>query len=103
VVDVEFITLKFASVRSLMRSLKNLGASNAAQSRARGLTGKGSWQKVLESYEHHRSDGRYPATWEVVYGTAFGPEEGQPVRTSQGEVASFSIEALRASARKERE
>lgn len=32
---------------------------------------------------------------EVVYGTAFGPGEGQPVRTREGEVATFSVERLR--------
>jgi malonyl-CoA O-methyltransferase len=97
VMDVEYITLKYTDVNSLVRGLKNIGAGNAACSRASGLTGKVQWRKFVESYEAYRVDDRYPATWEVVFGTAFGPAEGQPVRTPEGDIASFSIDSLRGS------
>jgi malonyl-CoA O-methyltransferase len=100
VMDVEYITLKYPDVRSLLCGLKNIGASNAARARANGLTGKGQWRTMVESYERYRNDDRYPATWEVVYGTAFGPAEGQPVHTPDGDVASFSIETLRSNTRR---
>jgi len=50
---------------------------------------------VLQAYEQFRRDDRYPASFEVVYGTAFAPAEGQPVKTPEGDVATFSIDALR--------
>lgn len=34
---------------------------------------------------------------EILYGTAFGPPQGQPVRTGEGEVATFTIDALKSS------
>jgi hypothetical protein len=33
-------------------------------------------------------------SFEVVYGTAFGPKEGQPRKTAGGDVATFSVDAL---------
>ena len=39
-------------------------------------------------------DGRYLLTFEIVYGIAFGPGEGQPRRTAEGEVATFSVDSL---------
>ena len=95
VMDMEVLTLEYRSVRALMRELKHIGAHNVAVSRARGLTGKGKLQRVLTAYEQFRRGGRYPATYEVVYGAAFGPAEGQPFRTPGGETAVFSVDALR--------
>jgi malonyl-CoA O-methyltransferase len=100
VMDVDFITLKYADVRSLVRGLRRTGATNATGTRSRGLTGKGKWAAFCTAYEHYRREDRYPATWEVIFGAAFGPPEGQPMRTSGGDVATFSIDALRDSARK---
>ena len=52
---------------------------------------------MLKAYEQFRQGEIYPATYEVVYGVAFGPQEGQPMRHPEGEVVTFSVEALRAS------
>ena len=99
VMDMEHFTLKYASVRDVMMGLKHIGAANAARGRHAGLTGKDRMRAVTEAYETYRDRDRYPATFEVIYGTAFGPEEGQPVRAGGGEVASFSIESLKRSIR----
>lgn len=95
VMDREEIVLEYGDVRTLMRELKAIGAGNAARDRAPGLTGKARLRRVLEAYEQHRRGDRYPASYEVVYGAAFAPPEGQPVRTPTGEEATFSIDALR--------
>jgi len=97
VLDMELFTLEYPDVMALMRDLKAIGAHNAVRGRRPGLTGKARLKRMIEAYESFRSGERYPASWEVVYGAAFGPEEGQPMRSGQGEVAEFSIEALRAS------
>jgi malonyl-CoA O-methyltransferase len=40
---------------------------------------------------HLPGDGdRYSLTWEIVYASAWAPEEGQPIRTDLGEAASIS-------------
>jgi len=96
VMDRENIVLRYSDVLGLMRELKAIGAHNAAAGRNRALTGKGRLRAMLEAYEAYRQEGRYPATFEVVYGTARAPAEGQPVRTLDGEVASFTVESLRA-------
>jgi malonyl-CoA O-methyltransferase len=80
---------------SLMRELKAIGAHNVARKRRHGLTGKASLKGMLNAYEQFRRGDRYPASYEVIYGTAFAPAEGQPVKTPDGDVATFSIDALR--------
>lgn len=95
VMDAERLTLEYGDVMSLMRELKGLGAHNVASNRSHGLTGKRSLKDMLAAYEQFRRDEVYPATYEVVYGTAFAPAEGQPVKTPEGDIATFSIDALR--------
>jgi len=100
VMDMEMFTLEYPDVLSLMRELKAIGAHNAAAGRHSGLTGKQRLQSMLSAYEQFRRGERYPATFEVVYGAAFGPAEGQPVRSPGGEIAEFSLDALRATRRR---
>ena len=100
VLDRENLTLTYSDARDLMRELKAIGASNADAARARGLGGKARLARVLEAYEAHRRDGSLPATYEVVYAQAFGPDPSQPRRGRGGEIAAFPIERLRGSRRK---
>jgi malonyl-CoA O-methyltransferase len=80
---------------SLMRELKGIGEHNVASQRNHGLTGKASLGRMLEAYEQFRNNDRYPASYEVIYGAAFAPAEGQPMKTPDGDIATFSIDALR--------
>jgi len=99
VMDVERLTLEYPDVHSLMRDLKGLGSHNVASHRLRGLTGKTRLKVMLQAYEQFRRNGRYPASFEVIYGTAFAPFEGQPMKTPDGDIATFSVDALRTSSR----
>lgn len=99
VLDAEHFTLTYADAGALTREVKAIGATNADAARARGLTGKGRWRRMLEAYEGFRRDGRLPATYEVIYAHAWAPDPGQPRRTRGGEIASFPLEALRGSRR----
>ena len=96
VMDAERLTLEYPDVMSLMRELKGIGAHNVASERLNGQTGKSRLERMLQAYEQFRRGDRYPASYEIIYGTAFAPRDGQPVKTSEGDVATFSIEALRA-------
>ena len=79
VLDVEHYTLTYDDAKSVMKDLKNIGAQNATQGRARGLQGKGFLQNLTQQYEQFRiglkeEGGKLPATFEVVYGHAWTRE-----------------------------
>lgn len=94
VMDAERLKLEYPDVKSLMRELKGLGESNVASQRFRGLTAKRTIAAVLAAYDQFRCGSRYPASFEVIYGAAFAPAEGQPMKTPHGDVATFSIDQL---------
>jgi len=73
VMDMEYVTLTYPSVRDLMRELKSIGARNVTQDRPATLSGKSLLEKVAHAYEAFRKEGRLPATFEVVYGHAWKP------------------------------
>ena len=73
VLDVEHCCLTYPDVRALARDLKSIGAGNAAAGRPRGLCGRAGWSALAAAYEGFRSDGRLPATFEVVHAHAWKP------------------------------
>ncbi len=73
VIDMEYLTLTYADVRTLMRELKAIGAHNVAAGRNRALTGKNVLAQIEQRYEAFRRDARLPATFEVIYGHAWKP------------------------------
>lgn len=95
VMDVERLTLEYRDVMSLLRELKGSGAQNAASHRFRGLTGRSRLLEMQQKYEQFRCNERYPASYEIIFGAAFSPAEGQPVRSPEGDIATFSVDALR--------
>ncbi|MEN8177973.1 MAG: malonyl-ACP O-methyltransferase BioC [Pseudomonadota bacterium] len=90
VVDVDRMSLTYTDVSGLMRDLKTLGAHNVTTGRQRGLTGKGRLKAMFQAYEKFRIDGRLPASYEVVYGHAWAPQQ----RTRDG-VTSIPIDSLK--------
>jgi len=72
VLDVCRYTLTYPDLGSLMRDLKAVGAQNATAGRPRGLTGRKRLHAVEQAYERHREDGVLPATYEAVFGQAWG-------------------------------
>jgi len=81
VMDVETLTMTYASVDDLFSDLRRNGASCAMQTRRRGLMGRGTWQAARAAYEKRYKDGRLPATFEIVYGHAW---KAQPTKTADG-------------------
>lgn len=94
VMDSEFITTEFRQFDQLVTELEATGVGLHFGDWA-GLTQPGT--RLAEAYQAFRRDGRYPVTWEIVYGAAFGPEQGQPMKTREGDVAAFSVDFLRTS------
>jgi malonyl-CoA O-methyltransferase len=81
VMDMEYLTMTYDDVRGVFQDLKSIGAHNTTVGRSRGLMGKDSWGLIVENYERLRSNGKLPATFEVVYGHAWKP---QPRTTRDG-------------------
>ncbi|HKS94330.1 MAG TPA: malonyl-ACP O-methyltransferase BioC [Gammaproteobacteria bacterium] len=73
VMDVERLTLTYTNVQALAGDLKAVGAHNVTAGRPRGLGGRRRAANLASAYERFRRDGRLPATYEVVYGTAWTP------------------------------
>lgn len=94
VLDVEQFTLTYPDLNGLLRDLKCLGAHNVTAGRARGLTGRGRWRIVRETYEGYRAEGVLPATYEVIYGHAWMPRE-QPQRPDASGAVRVPLASLR--------
>ena len=93
--DTDWITTTYTKPRALLEELKALGATYAGSDRRRGLTSPEKIRALLDAYESTRMEsGVYPATWEVVYASAWGPEEGAPIRNIHGEEASVSVASI---------
>jgi malonyl-CoA O-methyltransferase len=78
VLDVEYYTLTYDDAKSAMRDLKSIGAHNATAGRARGLQGKGFLLNISQNYEQFRTNGKLPATYEMIYGHAWNPVSMRP-------------------------
>ena len=81
VMDMEMVTLTYATPAALLGELKAIGATNQTRGRPRGLTGRGRRHALDAALASLARDGRIPATFEVVYGHAW---KGEPKRTAEG-------------------
>lgn len=86
VLDIDRTQLTYTDGMSLMRDLKCIGARNATAGRPRSLLGRTHLQRVLTAYEPFRKDGRLPATYEVIYGAAWGSAGKAAASPHDGEV-----------------
>jgi malonyl-CoA O-methyltransferase len=101
VLDVEHFTLTYDDVRSLMRDLKGIGAHNVSAGRPAGLMGRGRLEAMTGAYEQFRREGKLPATYEVIFGQAWGraPAPGA-ARKTPGGVAHVPVSSIQRRDRK---
>jgi malonyl-CoA O-methyltransferase len=96
VMDAELITLTYPDMDALLGELEAQGGGSYCQD----FSILRSHAKELGAHYPRRAEsGHWPLGWEIAYGAAFAPEDGQPIRSGGVEVASFSVEALRKSRR----
>lgn len=96
VVDGDRLTLTYADPFALMHELRGLGESNAVKERQRGATRRAVIARAAALY-HERfadTDGRIPATFDVVYLTGWAPHESQQQPLKPGSAQSRLADAL---------
>ncbi|HEY5102696.1 MAG TPA: malonyl-ACP O-methyltransferase BioC [Steroidobacteraceae bacterium] len=94
VLDVERTVLAYRDALALMHDLQALGARNATNGRPRGLTGRGRMDKVRAAYEAFRRGEHLPASFEVLYATAWGTQPASGAALIDGE-ARIPASAIR--------
>jgi len=73
VMDSERIVMEYTQLLDLFRDLKQIGAHNHLQNRSKGLMTKTKLKAMQQAYEQFKlSNGKYPASYEVVYGHGWG-------------------------------
>lgn len=84
VMDMELLSVHYETLPKLLHALKAQGVKNINLARNQGLTGKKSWEQFEQNYASMRTDnGRYPLTYEVVYGHAWKGEQRKTARGTE--------------------
>lgn len=92
VMDMEYVTLHYDQVRTLLTDIKSLGISNKLQDRQNTLMGKRHFQAFLDQYESLRtSAGKLPLTYEVIYGHAVGVGNEEKADSTEVRIAIDQI------------
>ena len=95
VMDADRLTLEYPDLPALLVELEATGITVIGGENWRDAIGASGTDQLSEAYARSQSGDRFPAVFEITYGTAFAPEEGQPVKTTEGDVATFSVDSLR--------
>lgn len=84
VVDADAITVSYENPMKLLKDLKGMGENNKVLERRKSFTKRNLLFKAMERYmsEFSDDDGRYPATFQVMYMTAWkaDPSQQQPLK-----------------------
>ena len=96
VVDVDTITVTYADAFALMRDLRGMGEANAMAGRRRAFSRRETLLRAaaLYSEQHGQADGRIPATFQVLYMTAWCPHPEQPKPAKRGSARQSLASAL---------
>ncbi len=80
VVDVDTITVAYPDALALMRELRGMGEANAVRERRARFSRRATIMAAAAAYAERfaDADGRVTATFEVLYLTAWAPDESQP-------------------------
>jgi NADH dehydrogenase [ubiquinone] 1 alpha subcomplex assembly factor 5 len=91
IADLDTITITWPDALALMRDLRGMGETNAVHERRKGFTRRETMFAAAQKYHElfADSDGRIPATFQIVYLTAWAPHESQqqPLRPGSGDAS----------------
>jgi NADH dehydrogenase [ubiquinone] 1 alpha subcomplex assembly factor 5 len=91
VADLDTITITWPDAFALMRDLRGMGETNSVHERRKGFTRRETLFAAANKYQELFADpgGRIPATFQIVYLTAWAPHESQqrPLRPGSSETS----------------
>lgn len=101
VVDKDTIPVTYPNALALMRELRGMGEANAVRTRRKSFTRRGTLLRAAALYEQKFADaqGRLPATFEIIYLTAWAPAPDQPKALRPGSARTRLADALGAAER----
>ena len=96
VADVDEIQVSYPNALKLMADLRGMGETNAVADRRKAFTRRATLLRAAELYaeRHGGPDGRLPATFQVIYMTAWAPDASQPQPLAPGSAKSRLATAL---------
>lgn len=93
VVDMSPLSVHYASVADLLRSLQAQGVKNIHPQRPAGLMGRQRWQAFCQALaEQATANGKIPLSYEVVYGQAW---KGELAQRREGQDTYIPLSQLR--------
>lgn len=97
VVDVDRITVTYGDPLRLMRELGRMGEGNALLQRRPGPLRRATLARACQLYAQQFGDaeGRVPATFDILFLTAWKPHPSQPKPKPRGSATVSLIDALR--------
>jgi NADH dehydrogenase [ubiquinone] 1 alpha subcomplex assembly factor 5 len=96
VADVERLTVSYADPFALLADLRGMGETNAVLERRKAASRRATLFRAVELYRqiYGNADGRVPATFQVVFLTAWAPDASQPQPLPPGSAVSRLGDAL---------
>jgi Methylase involved in ubiquinone/menaquinone biosynthesis len=96
VVDSETLTIHYSDPFRLLRDLRGMGETNAVIERRKSLSRRRTLFDALVRYRDAFADaeGRVPATFQVIYLTAWAPDPSQPAAKRPGSADARLADAL---------
>jgi NADH dehydrogenase [ubiquinone] 1 alpha subcomplex assembly factor 5 len=96
VVDVETITVSYADPVALLADLRGMGETNAVLERRKSASRRATLFRAIEIYRrrHCATDGRVPATFQVIFMIAWAPDASQPKPLRPGSASRRLAEVL---------
>lgn len=86
VIDSEIVTVTYENVFALMNDVRLMGEGNAILNRNKNYPGKDFFMEVARLYHEKfaESDGRIPATFEIIFMLGWTPHESQQKPKARG-------------------
>ena len=95
VADAETVRVTYGDPFRLMAELRGMGESNAVAERRKRPTRRATLMAAVEAYARAaQADGRLPASFEVIWLTAWKPHASQPKPLRPGSAAARLADAL---------
>ena len=94
--DLDTITVTYPDAFALMRDLRGMGETNALAQRRKRFTRRATLMAAAAAYRERfaNPDGRLPATFQIVWLTAWAPHESQQQALRPGSARSRLADAL---------